>query len=447
MSKLHNQENLIFLLFALIPLFLITGPFLSDLAVSLSCLFIFFYLREINSQNYFKNIFFYIFIIFWIILILSSLISDHILNSIKSSVFYFRYIIFTIFVSFLISLDKDKLSNYSFNILFYCFLILFIFGIYELINNLEEFLAIEKFDNPRLTSLFFSEKVLGSYCVRLLPIFLGLYYFRLHYNLKTDKKKLFIVFPVVFLILLSAERSSFFYLIIFLILTFLLIRTHRKYINLIFISSLIFFVLLLSFNNGIKKRLVDETIRQIGIGQENKFIFSVQHQSHYLTGIKMFKNNILFGVGPKNFRIECKNEKYSVPFIRKSDYPERDEIYDNACSTHPHNTYIQILSETGLLTFAILITFWIFVSCMMIRIFILNYTKQKNKNPDYLSFFLIAVFINFFPFSPTGNFFNNWISIFYYLPMPYLMFFFLNISKNKKLTAIPASIESSMDKG
>ena len=36
------------------------------------------------------------------------------IDSIKSSVFYFRYIIFTIFVSFLISLDKDKLSNYSF---------------------------------------------------------------------------------------------------------------------------------------------------------------------------------------------------------------------------------------------------------------------------------------------------------------------------------------------
>ena len=56
---------------------------------------------------------------------------------------------------------------------------------------------------------------------------------------------------------------------------------------------------------------------------------------------------------------------------------------------------------------------------MIIRIFILNLTKKIQT----IYHFLIAVFINLPPFFLSGNFINNWISIFYYLPMPYLMFF------------------------
>ena len=45
--------------------------------------------------------------------------------------------------------------------------------------------------------------------------------------------------------------------------------------------------------------------------------------------------------------------------------------------------------------------------------------KNKNLNYDRNCFLVISigVIINFFPFVPNGNFFNNWISIinFYYI--------------------------------
>ena len=63
-------------------------------------------------------------------------------------------------------------------------------------------------------------------------------------------------------------------------------------------------------------------------------MFSPIHQSHFISAYRMFIDNPIFGHGPKTFRILCSHEDYN---------------YDvNSCSTHPHNTYVQLLAETGL---------------------------------------------------------------------------------------------------
>ena len=56
----------------------------------------------------------------------------------------------------------------------------------------------------------------------------------------------------------------------------------------------------------------------------------------------MFLSDPFTGIGPKMFRFYCDNELFYV---------------QNACSTHPHNTYIQLLGETGIKFF---IYFWTF---------------------------------------------------------------------------------------
>ena len=60
----------------------------------------------------------------------------------------------------------------------------------------------------------------------------------------------------------------------------------------------------------------------------------------YRSGINVFKNYPYFGVGNKNYRIEaCK---------------PKDEIIGNylnyyVCLTHPHQVYIELLSEHGII--------------------------------------------------------------------------------------------------
>ena len=40
---------------------------------------------------------------------------------------------------------------------------------------------------------------------------------------------------------------------------------------------------------------------------------------------------------------------------------------------------------------------------------------------NYRLCLLICVFINLWPLAQTGNFFNNWISIIYYLPIGFII--------------------------
>ena len=72
-------------------------------------------------------------------------------------------------------------------------------------------------------------------------------------------------------------------------------------------------------------------------------LFSNIHQGHMNSAYKMFKSNIIFGHGPKLFRELCNNSEYKHEF---------------SCSSHPHNTYIQLLAETGLVGFLFIFSFY-----------------------------------------------------------------------------------------
>ena len=108
----------------------------------------------------------------------------------------------------------------------------------------------------------------------------------------------------------------------------------------------------------------------------------------------LFKKNIIFGVGPKGFRHYCRSVQYDP------------EI--GICSTHPHNTLIQILAETGL------IGFLFYISAILYILFKIFKSYSSFVTQDVKSYFLIVsigLLINLFPFLPSGNFFNNWISL------------------------------------
>ena len=106
----------------------------------------------------------------------------------------------------------------------------------------------------------------------------------------------------------------------------------------------------------LKERVFIDTANQINIDFK-KFeinLFSIQHQVIYQTSYKIIKDNLLVGIGPKMFREICKNEKYKT-------YTELDKSIDG-CQTHSHNSYIQVLTETGIFGFIFLILIYFFIS-------------------------------------------------------------------------------------
>ena len=253
-------------LFSLIPFFLITGPLLSDLAISLISLIFLSYCFTKKNFSFFKNIYFYIFLIFWIYLIINSLFNNVNFDSIKISFFYFRYGVFVIAIIALINVD-DKFIKYFFYCIFICFTALIADGFYQYFSG-ENIFGWKS--SERVSSFFGEEKILGSYLSRLWPIFFGLSIFILK-----KKSKLFFLFILIFilsesLIFLSGDRSAFFNINLSAIFVILFSKKLLK-LRLTTLLSSIFLLTIISFiNPTAKERVFDQTLKQMNLYKIDK---------------------------------------------------------------------------------------------------------------------------------------------------------------------------------
>ena len=143
--------------------------------------------------------------------------------------------------------------------------------------------------------------------------------------------------------------------------------------------------------------------------RKNITLFTSVHESHYKTAYKMFEQNKFFGVGNKMFRKLCGNKDYYY-----NEY---------SCSTHPHNTYLQILAENGLVGIVFITTIFIYIAVILFKEFIVRNFKKIKTLDDKALLILIGIFLNLWPIIPSGNFFNNWLSILIYFLLDFLYCF------------------------
>ena len=113
----YSNTVLINLIIASIIPFLIWGPFLPDMIVSVSALFFLYYVLKNNNFYYFNNIPFITFLLFCIISTICSLEAEDISQSIKSSLFYFRIGVFSCFIWYLIDKYKNILTYFYYTLI------------------------------------------------------------------------------------------------------------------------------------------------------------------------------------------------------------------------------------------------------------------------------------------------------------------------------------------
>ena len=110
------------------------------------------------------------------------------------------------------------------------------------------------------------------------------------------------------------------------------------------------------------------------------------------SGVQVFQNAPILGVGPGNYRFLCAPMTVNVERID--------------CDVHPHNFLIQLLAETGTLGF---------LTGIVLMISIFAFTLKPNKNSpitvaERVAF--IAPLALFFPLQTTADFFGQWNNIF-----------------------------------
>ena len=113
-----------FYLLLLLPIALISGPLISDIIVILSFILFFFYIKfypiELSKKKFFLAL-----LLFWTVSIISSLFSEDIFFSLKSSFLYIRIIIFAIAINIILKINEKNLYQIL-NILILIFIILFL---------------------------------------------------------------------------------------------------------------------------------------------------------------------------------------------------------------------------------------------------------------------------------------------------------------------------------
>jgi len=390
----------------LMPVLLISGPLLSDLGLSLvATLFLINSIKN-NLKKYYNNYYFKIFLIFCVILIISSFLSSNILVSLKNSLFYFRFGIFSLCFWYLLE-NNQNLLRYLFFSLLICFLSLIIDGYIQYIFGTNLF-GFKLYNNFRVSSFFGSELILGSYLARFFPILFALFVFL---DEKKKNKLLISFISIIFilsegLIFLSGERLALFFMNLSVIFLLLMIKNYRIYRLWTYLVSLLLIIVMINIFPDSKHRVIDQTINDFTRNSDKIYIFSKPHNDMYISAFRIFLDNKFFGVGPRQFRDECKN--YIV-----SEY---------SCHTHPHNTYLELLSEGGIFAFLIVAGIFIYILYLSLKHFVFKfYIHKKEIFNDFEICLLSAVIISLWPFSPSGSFFNNWMSIVYYYPIGILL--------------------------
>lgn len=423
----NNQINYISYIISLVPAALITGPFFPDLIVSFCALVCLYLFIKNNLNFFFNNWIIKLLFFFWLYLSLKAVFNNEENYSILRSIFYIRYILFSILICYVYNINPKfkkiffQFTTYSLIVLSLHAYVQHFFNIdlltlnFNDINIQQNFSIIyNKYNVPldyRISGLFGSESIMGSYIVKILPIYLGLMYLN-----KQSTKYIILIILFYLLTFISGERSAVALSLLFIVTYFLSINLNFK-IKLKLILALFLISSIIFINPNVKGRIIDNTLniltetkeksvenKNISNSSFNLNMFSLGHQGHFKSAFNIFLDNPIFGIGIKKFRYECKKPEY----------------YDTySCSSHPHNTYLQLLAETGIIGFSFIFLFFLFLSYQIFQI--IFFRKLNGRFSEHYKCFLIGLFINLWPIIPTGSFFNNWISICYFLSLGFFL--------------------------
>ncbi|MDA8848925.1 O-antigen ligase family protein, partial [Candidatus Pelagibacter ubique] len=349
--------------------------------------------------------------IYWIFI---AILADDNLKSLQSSISQIRFFLFAIFVSIFFKPEyflKYLVYFWSFIVLLVCidtniqfFTGIDIFG-YKAEGYIHDYRIWATTDVGRLSGPFGDELVVGAFLAKIsAPIIL----FYLH-KIQFSKKKIETITSFLFLCLIyetvvfSGERTS----LIIISLTFIvyfIFRTNIKKIMLLLLAMFIIISTSYLNNNHIKYR-VNDTL---------KIVSNIPSSSYgriYNSSIATWKENIILGTGLKNYYINCNK--------LKDPQPSNNHAY---CSpNHSHNTFLQLLSETGLLG---LLLFYLFFGYTFKALY-QNKKRLKLYKKEYKNFLLgssVIVVYHLIPSPvPAGSFFSTWNATFFWLQLGLLM--------------------------
>ena len=176
-----------------------------------------------------------------------------------------------------------------------------------------------------------------------------------------------------------------------------------KWFLLIIISVLQIFsiILLFLFKPDIGNRFTEKFYESLPMVSVNS-----GHWGTWRSGIQQGLETPIIGIGPSGTRKTCQ----FLPPETPTWLPGK-----NLCANHPHNFYVQLFAETGVIGL-------IFGVCMIVSIILTCYKGRKeNLNCPMLGTAFVIPFGIFFPIQQFGSFFGQWGNLFIWFAIAFAL--------------------------
>ena len=314
---------------------------------------------------------------FWGVCLLSAALSDLPAYSLGEAFIWIRFPLFAMASCFWLATDKRLL---------YAMMGMTMLGMIIMTGILTAEVLIVGQQGGRL-SWPYGDLVPGNYLAKAgLPAFCVLVALAVSGYRQVNAVAAIISFATIILSVITGERINFIIRACGGMLAGLLWRPKAsRYACLILIEVLAVLAVLFASPN-IGNRFIDKFIEQLPSHNESPYFRVIN------SGMVAFETAPVLGVGTANYRILCADLT-------------RDHT-DVDCHTHPHNYYIQLLAETGIigLVFGCVMLGAIIWSCAQ--------TSIKGRADVVMATAVIIPLGLFFPLQSTADFFGQWNNIF-----------------------------------
>ena len=438
--KLNNLNILNYVSWCIsaLPIILIFSNSFADIIVVLASIFFLYESIKRNTWNWLSCTWIQVSFLIYFCLIITSFFAYNQELALSRSLPWIRFVIFSASLQFLF-LNNERYKNRLLFFLFVaityvaCEMLMEYFTGTSLYSKIRSnFFDLVDFNGgpDRISGPFKDAPKSGIFLAYfLLPAILGVTKFI------SRKYSLFLILLLVsiglFLIHISGHRASIlsFYLSLTVLITYFF-WDKRK---IVFSLLVVLFIGVIAYNSSPNKT-------------ENNVVKTYKELKNYnnsaygalsATAFKMFKEHSFSGIGLKNYRVACENDKflskghlgtgYGVSPWKGHYNQGLKKHYEATCSSHPHNLYLTWLAETGIIGFSLFI-FLIFVICKEIF-------KKKKIIFNEIIFLgiLLSMFPKFLPMMPSLNFFSNWNAICLWLLIGWMLSF---IKEEKKIIKI-----------
>ena len=315
--------------------------------------------------------------IFWFVCLLSASLSIAPTHAVGEAMSWFRFPLFAMATAFWLGRDKRLL---------YAMLLSTGIGMMMMTGILTAEMLIEGQKGGRLTWPY-GDLVPGNYLAKAgLPAFCVMVALAVGGNRKTSFLMGVLASVSLALSVLAGERINLIIRLCAGVLASISWRFSWRRFGLVTAAFSLLFLAVLVSHGGMNGRFTTAVLDDLPIGVDSDYYLVMGG------GVMAFLEAPLLGIGTANYRDLCAHILAEGIVFR--------------CDNHPHNFYIQMLAETGILGFA--------AGCYMISAIVISLFRAgrfNNQNVVAATAYIVPLGL-FFPLQSTADFFGQWNNIF-----------------------------------